>query len=320
MSKLATPMIVMDQTRIKTKINSRRSRIHLIDPLYCLSKIQPNHCGFFIETSDKTILMVVMMDPSSFIMNAIEMTCEQDLVMQPSILLSLPNDLWLIIGRYLSPKDWHSLMQLGDRHLSRQLKTLKLDIRLEGYALSDMRMMSAFHDAQSWRANHLPMQLYMMKHIKRLHIGANDRGWNYEQLHCIPVQCRKLQTLIVKSCPIVMPESWFGALPPSLTELNVCQRRMPDQLPTVWPPNLVSLKMNVFSLFALPVLPKKLRRLRLKCVLTCPFVYKNLKTCYDDVNICSAIDLDVSHLSDHHAPIHRPILTLGCGESQRLIE
>ena len=203
-------------------------------------------------------------------------------------LADLPLDIWTMMAHFLTPADWRALIQVHHRALRHTLKRLQLDICLDDYALQDMKTMSWFDHALSWRAYHLPMSLASMRHLRVIDIRVNAPGWNFEQLHGIPYHCRQLQQLTIRSCPITLPDAWYAALPPSLTHLNIAQIRIPDECPSKLPDTITSLELNVLWLIHEPVLPKRLKRLRMDALLTCPRVYRHLKQSYDDVVIRTA--------------------------------
>ena len=130
--------------------------------------------------------------------------------MECTSIFNLHVDIWIVISKYLCPSDWKNLISTRNRELIGKLKSLKLDIRLDDHSLISMRVMSWFINAQSWFAYHLPLHLPSMRLLKTIKIKNNIKGWNYEQLHCIPYHCRSLQTIIIKSCPIILTDEWFN--------------------------------------------------------------------------------------------------------------
>ena len=205
--------------------------------------------------------------------------------MECTSIFNLHVDIWIVISKYLCPSDWKNLISTRNRELIGKLKSLKLDIRLDDHSLISMRVMSWFINAQSWFAYHLPLHLPSMRLLKTIKIKNNIKGWNYEQLHCIPYHCRSLQTIIIKSCPIILTDEWFNALPPSITHLSIHQVTIPDFIPRYLPKKLKYLKMNVFSLLQIPDLPSTLNQLHIVAVFSCPNVIKILEEKIDSVNI-----------------------------------
>lgn len=220
--------------------------------------------------------------------NIVQFNPRMDVTQAMITLADLPLDIWTMMAHFLTPADWRALIQVRHRALRHKLKRLQLDIRLDNYALQDMKTMSWFHHARSWRAYHLPMSLASMRHLRVIDIRVNAPRWNFEQLHGIPYHCRQLQQLTIRSCPITIPDAWYAALPPSLTHLSIAQIRIPDECPSKLPDTITSLKLNVLWLIHEPVLPKRLKRLRMNVVLTCPLVYRQLQQTYEDVVIRTA--------------------------------